>query len=380
MDLIYLDHNATTPVLPEVLDAMLPFFGPSFGNPSSVRYRLGREAREAVEQSRADVAAMLGCAAEEILFTSGGSEANSQAILDSGPQGKPHHRIVTSGIEHHSVQHACRWSQRAGSRLAVLTVDGDGVLRREVLARSLAQEPTSLVSVMWANNETGVIQPVPELAAIARERGAVVHVDAVQAAGKVAIDLARVPVDLLSISAHKLGGPKGVGALFVRQGVALAPRIFGGGQERTLRSGTESVPLIVGLGKACEILRREPHDGESIRRRRDRLEEGLIAACPGAVVHGATAPRLHNTLAIGWPNLHSDELLEALDHEGICASSGSACASRQPEPSHVLLNMGVAPDLARGTIRFSLGKETTDEAIKRVIAVMEHAVRDLSAE
>lgn len=377
--MIYLDHNATTPVHPEVLEAMLPYFGPAFGNPSSVRYRLGRDAHLAVEEARESVANLLGCTPEEILFTSCGSEANTHAILGSGPQGRPHPRIVTSGIEHHCVLHACRWSRREGSSLVELPAGRDGVVSPAALEEALAAEPASLVSVMWANNETGVVQPVAELAAVAKAHGALFHSDAVQAAGKVPIDLAPVPVDLLAISGHKLHAPKGVGALFVRSGVRLWPRIFGGEQERGLRAGTENVALIVGLGVACGLLLRERVEREgTLRRLRDRLEEGLLARCPGAVVHGRQAERLDNTLALGWEELHSDDLLKALDHQGICASSGSACASVQPEPSHVLIGMGVSPDLARGTLRFSLGPETTEAEIDRVIRVMESVVRDLA--
>lgn len=379
---IYLDHNAATPIHPEALAAMLPYFSTSYGNPASTGHALGRAARRAVEEARAQVAGLLGAAPEEIVFTSGGSEGDSQAILDSGPGGGPHPRIVTSNVEHRAVEGACRWScDRFGTRLEELPVDLDGLLQPDELERALRREPATLVSVAWASNETGVVQPIAELAGVARRYGARFHTDAVQAAGKMPIDLSRTAVDLLTLAAHKLGGPKGVGALFVRRGVEMAPRIFGGGQERGLRSGTENVPLIVGFGHACEAHRRDGWTAlTKIRALRDRLEVGLLERCPGAVVAGRSAPRLANTLAIGWPFLHAEELIRALDREEVCAGAGSACTSLHSEPSRVLLAMGLAPELARGTIRFSLGFQTTKDEIDRVIEVMAYAIRDLRRE
>jgi len=378
---IYLDHNAATPTRPEVVAAMLPYFSASYGNAASASHALGRAAHRAVEVAREQVARLLGAEPEEIVFTSGGSEGDTQAILDSGPGGRPHGRIVTSNVEHRAVERSCLWSRdRFGSRIEALGVDRDGRVQPEALDRALAREPASLVSVMWASNETGVVQPIEDLAAIAHRHGARFHTDAVQAAGKLPIDLRATEVDLLTVAGHKLGGPKGVGALFVRKGVEIAPRIFGGGQERGMRSGTENVPLIVGFGHACELHRREGGAAlERIRELRDRLESGLLERYPDAVVFGRSAPRLANTLAIGWPFLHADDLLEALDREEIYAGSGSACTSIESEPSHVLLAMGVAPDLARGAIRFSLGEEISREDVDRVIEVMAYVVRDLSA-
>jgi cysteine desulfurase len=383
MDTIYLDHNATTPVNSEVLEAMMPYFTLSFGNPSSVRYELGRRARKAVDEARFRVSLLLNCKPDEILFTCSGSEANTQAVLGSGPIGGLHPRIITSGIEHPSVRQACRWARNQGSELVELAPTAAGFVAPESLEAALERR-ASLVTLVWVNNETGVVQPIEVLARLAKERGALFHTDAVQAAGKIAIDLERVPADLLSISGHKLGAPKGIGALFIRERtpqIPLRPIIFGGEQEKGLRAGTESVPLIVALGKACEIVLRERDDAvQRERRLRDRLEHALTERCPGAVVHGATAERVANTLCIGWRGLHSDDLLRALDQNSICASSGSACTTLQLDPSHVLLSMGVDPDLARGTLRFSLGPETTEAEIDRVAFVMEHVLQDLREE
>lgn len=380
--MIYLDHNSTTPVHPEVLAAMLPWLGEAYGNPSSVRYQLGRDARRAVETARTQVARLLACDPEEVIFTSGGSEANTQAILGSGPGGDGHPRIVTSRIEHPSVLHACRWARREGAELTELTVSSRGVIEPAALEQALAEdETTTLVSLMWVNNETGVVQPVAELSRLARANGALFHTDAAQAAGKVEIDLRELPVDLLSLTGHKIRAPKGVGALYVRRGTPLVPRIFGGEQERHLRAGTESVPLVVGLGKACEIAMSERASRvERLKALRDRLEQGLLASCPGATVHGGEAPRVTNTTSVGWADVHSDDLLEALDQNGICASSGSACTTLQKDPSHVLLSMGVDRDLARGTLRFSLGEETSAEEIDFVVRIVADTLAHLREE
>lgn len=381
MATIYLDYNATTPVHPEVLEAMMPYFTEVFGNPSSVRYELGRKANEALDEARFRVSLLLNCRTDEILFTSSGSEANTQAVLGSCPGGGLHSRIVTSGIEHPSVRNACRWARDWGSELVELAPNAAGFVPPEALSAALEQK-ASLVTLVWVNNETGVVQPIETLAALAKERGDLFHTDGVQAVGKLEIDLQRVPVDLLSLSGHKLRGPKGVGALFARQGTPLRPIIFGGEQqERGLRAGTQNVPLIVGLGKACEIKLREREAAkERERKLRDRLERALTARCPGAVVQGAASDRIPNTLCIGWRGLHSDELLKALDQNGICASSGSACTTLQLEPSHVLTSMGVDAELARGTLRFSLSPETTEAEIDRVAFVMERILQNLREE
>jgi cysteine desulfurase len=373
---IYLDNNATTGVHPRVFAAMEPYLRTKYGNPSSVQHEMGRQARRALMDAREKVAALIRCSPEEVLFTGGGSEANSQAVFGTPTRGSER-RIVTSPIEHDSVRRACIYAQMHGVLVETVPVDAKGMVRLDALDAAL-EMPVSLVTIMWVNNETGVIQPIERVVELARSRGALVHSDGVQALGKLEVDLSALPLDLMTLSAHKVHGPKGVGALFVRNGVDLEPRIFGGPQERGLRSGTENVAGIVGFGEACALLlEREASAQERIRSLRDMLESGLLRRCPGAVVFGSREHRVSNTLLVGWEGLGEDDILKELDRVGIFASSGSACTSQDPEPSHVLMAMGVPLDLARGAIRFSLCEETTEGEIVTVLEAMEKIIGSL---
>ncbi|CAN5365918.1 cysteine desulfurase NifS [soil metagenome] len=374
---IYLDHAATTPMRREVHEAMLPFFEERFGNPSSL-HRWGREARVALEEARARLAKVLGASASEILFTRGGTEADNLAMAGRA-RALPGAPIVCSAIEHQAVLATARALEKTGTALHLLPVDEHGVVRQEALDALFEQRP-AVVSVMWANNEMGAVQPIDVLAERCREASASFHTDAVQALGKLRVRVDEVPIDLLSVSGHKLGGPKGVGALFVRRGTALEPLLYGGGQERKLRPGTEDVAGAVGLMVAAELAVQER---ESEMRRlgalRDRLEASLRDRVPDLVVNAAGSPRLPTISNVSVPGADSEALLLTLDLEGIAASSGSACASGAVEPSHVLSAMGVPPEVAGPSVRFSLGRGTTEDEIDRLIAVFPPLVERLRA-
>jgi cysteine desulfurase NifS len=374
---VYLDHNATTPVDPEVLEAMLPFLRQEWGNPSSI-HTLGSHARHAVEDARRRVAQALNCTARRIVFTGGGSEADTLAIHGAVRANRDHGgHLVTTAIEHPAVLNACRALAEEGLELTVLPVNGEGVLEPETLERALRPD-TVLVSVMLANNETGAIQPVADLARIARDRGALFHTDAVQALGKLPLDVEDIGADLLSVSAHKVHGPKGIGALYVRKGVRIRPVIFGGGQEQGLRAGTENVPGIAAFGKACELAQKRMNEGEMERLAslRDQLEQGIRTLIPDARRNGPGERRLPNTLNLTLPGIRGESLVLFLDRKGICFSSGSACKSGHPEPSHALLAMGLSPEEAHCAIRFSLGGGTTEEDIDYVLACLEETLRE----
>lgn len=377
MQPIYLDYAATTPVRPEVREAMLPFFEARFGNPSSL-HRWGREARVALEEARSRLAKVLGATASEVLFTRGGTEADNLALAGRA-RALPGAAVVCSAIEHQAVLATTRALERTGTALHLLPVDGNGVVRLEALDILLKERP-AVVSVMWANNEMGAIQPVAQLAERCRAAGVAFHTDAVQALGKLPVRVDEVPVDLLSVSAHKLGGPKGVGALFVRKGTPLEPLLYGGGQERKLRPGTEDVAGAVALAVAAELATQE-RDSEMRRLEalRDRLETGLRERVPELVVNAAGAQRLPTISNVSVPGADSEALLLTLDLEGIAASSGSACASGAVEPSHVLSAMGVPPEVAGPSVRFSLGRGTTEEEIERVIVAFPPLVERLRA-
>jgi cysteine desulfurase NifS len=372
---VYLDHNATTPLDPEVLEAMLPFLRDDWGNPSSI-HTLGNRSRTSLEGARRKVAQVLNCTARRIVFTGGGSEADNLAIRGILPFRKGRH-LITSAIEHPAVLQTCLSLEREGYEVTVLPVDGDGRVRPESLAAALRPD-TALVSVMLANNETGAVQPVAELAALARSRGVPFHTDAVQALGKIPVDVEELGVDLLSLSAHKIHGPKGVGALYVRRDMELKPLITGGGQERGLRSGTENVAGIVGFGKACELAQRRLNEGEMARvaQLRDRLEGGILKLLPEARRNGPCEGRLPNTLNMILPEIRGESLVLFLDRRGVLFSSGSACKSGNPEPSPALLAMGLTAEQAHCAVRFSLGAGNTAGDIDYVLRSLEETLRE----
>jgi cysteine desulfurase len=367
---IYLDHAATTPVRDEVFEAMKPFYGPRFGNPSST-HRWGREARAALDEARERVARCLGARVDEVCFTSGGTEGDNFAVLGAwrAMKGKGRHSIVTTPIEHKAILGAVHQASREGASEEFLEVTRDGIVVDAVFDAMVGAN-TAVVSIVWVNNEIGVIQNIPDLASRAKAKGAVMHTDAVQAFGKVRIDAASQPFDLLAISGHKLGAPKGIGALFIRRGTQLEPLLHGGTQDRGRRPGTENVAAAVGLARAAELAVEEM-DAECARLRslRDKLEAGILAQVPDTVVHGRGAPRAPHILNISVPGTDSESLLMALDLRGIAASGGSACQSGAVGASHVLSAIGVAPDLVNAAVRMSLGSLTTAECIDRVIEV-----------
>lgn len=358
--MIYLDHNATTPIDPRVLEAMLPFLSERWGNPSSP-YRFGNEARAAVERARARAAERVGCRPDELVFCSSGTEADNLALrgVARALRGKGGH-IVTTAIEHHAVLKTCQSLEREGFRVSYAPVTEDGVVDVAALAESIRDE-TILVSVMHANNETGVIQPIEEIAAIARRRGVVLHSDAVQTAGKLPRRPAELGADLVTLSAHKLYGPKGVAALYVRRGTPHEAVTTGGGQERGLRAGTENVAGIVGLAEAlavaCELAESE---GRRLRGLRDRLEERVRATVPAVRINGERSSRVPSTSNMTFEAVDGESVVLGLDLRGICVSTGSACSTGEPEPSHVLLAMGLSAREAQGSIRISLGRSTEE--------------------
>lgn len=378
MSRVYLDHAATTPVHPEVAEAMARCLAETFGNPSSI-HGFGREARKAVEQAREQVAALIGARSQEIVFTSGGTEADNLAILGAARARRDRgSHLITSAVEHHAVLHACdHLAKREGFRVTVLPVDRAGRVDPDDLRRAMTPE-TVLVSIMLANNEVGTIQPVRELAAVAREGGALFHTDAVQGAGQIPVNVDELGVDLLSLSAHKFYGPKGVGALYVRRGTRLAPLMHGGGQERRLRPGTQNVPGIVGLGRAAELAGREMEERvRHAQRLRDRLQAGLLERIPDVAVNGHPERRLPGILNVSIRGLEGESILLNLDLKGIAASSGSACAAGSTEPSHVLRAMGLEPALLHGALRFGFGRGNTEEDVDRVLAILPGIVERL---
>ncbi|MBC7329933.1 cysteine desulfurase NifS [bacterium] len=375
--MIYMDYNATTPIDERVLSAMLPYLKEEFGNPSSI-YSLAQRARKAVEEAREKLAKLLNANPNEIIFTSGGTESDNFAIkgIAYAYQDKGKH-IITSQIEHHAVLNTCKFLEKQGFQIAYLPVDRYGVVDLDALEKSITPQ-TILISIMFANNEVGTIQPIKKIGEIAKRHGVYFHTDAVQAVGKIPIDVKELGIDLLSLSAHKFYGPKGVGALYVRKGVKISPIIQGGEQERGRRGGTENVAGIVGLGKAAEIAQEEmTEEGKRVRALRDELERRLLERIPEVVLNGHPQNRLYNTLSICVKYVEGESMLINLDREGIYASSGSACTSGSLEPSHVLLAMGVPPEVAHGSLRFSLGKFNKEEDVKRVSKVFPSIVEEL---
>jgi cysteine desulfurase len=369
-DPVYLDHAATTPVREEVFEAMKPFYGPRFGNPSST-HRWGREARAALDEARERVGRCLGARPDEICFTSGGTEGDNLAVLGAwrALKAKGRKAVLTTPIEHKAILGAVHQAAHEGAEERFLGMTPDGVVDRKSFD-DLMDDAVAVCSTMWVNNEIGTIQPVPEMATKAKERGAFFHTDAVQAFGKVSIDAQKQQFDFLTISGHKIGAPKGIGALFIRRGTSIEPLMHGGTQDRGRRPGTENVAAAVGLARAAELTLAECEANcARLRLLRDRLEAGILERVPDAVVHGRGAERAPHILNLSVPGTDSESLLMALDLRGIAASGGSACQSGSIDPSHVLAAMGVRPDLASAAIRMSLGSLTTDHSIDRVLEV-----------
>jgi len=371
---VYLDNNATTPVLPEVLEAMRPYFTERFGNASSIHHH-GQETRAAIENARESVAQLLGCSASEIIFTSGGTEGDNLAIAGLVAPGD---HVITSSIEHHAVLHACKHLEESGCEITVLPVDGRCLIDPADVRRALRPN-TKLISVMMANNETGVLQPVEEIGRIAAEAGICFHTDAVQAAGKVPIDVNKIGCEALTISGHKIHAPQGTGALYLKKGTKLRPLFYGGRHERSHRAGTENVPGIVGLGKAAQIaiaaFARE--DDTKMAAMRDRLQHEILKVIDEAGVNGEGTARVPNTSNIHFDHIEGESLVIALDLKGLAVSTGAACSSGAIEPSHVLVAMGLRPDQARASIRFSLGKQTTEEDIDFALSLVPETVARL---
>ena len=371
---VYFDNNATTPVLPEVLEAMRPYFAEHFGNASSIHHH-GQETRAAVERARESVAALLGCRASEVVFTSGGTESDNLAI--SGLV-RPGDHVITSTIEHHAVLNSCKHLQAIGCEVTLVPVDGRGLVDPTDLRRALRPN-TRLITIMMANNETGVLQPVEEIGKIATEADVYFHTDGVQAAGKVPIDIKRIGCDLLAISGHKMHAPQGVGALYVGKGTLLQPLFYGGSHERSRRAGTENVPGIIGLGKAADIAREALERGDLARmsEMRDRIEKQILCNVEATGVNGAGAPRVPNTTNIYFDYIEGEALVIALDLKGLAVSTGAACSSGAIEPSHVLTAMGLRPDRARASLRFSLGKENTPDDVDFALSLIPSTVAHL---
>lgn len=376
---IYLDYNSTTPVDPEVLSAMLPFLAKNFGNANSI-HSAGQRARAAVDAARQSVANLLGAKASEIVFTCGGTEADNLAIFGIvNPCDQPRKHVVTTVIEHHAVLNTAQALEKQGVDVTYVPVSGEGIVDPEDIREAIRPE-TVLISVMLANNELGTIQPVEEIGQISAEEDIYFHCDAVQAAGKVPIDVQRLGVDLLSISGHKIYAPKGVGALFVRTGTELGPLFFGGHHERDRRPGTENVPGIVSLGKAAELaIENLASDAIRLSALRDRFESTLLRLLPNVKVNGSVSQRVPNTCNLSFEAAGGEALVIALDLQGLMCSSGAACSSGAVEPSHVLTAIGLSPEQARSSLRFSLGRPTTDHEIDEAIRIIPPVVERLRA-
>jgi len=373
-----MDHNATTPTDPRVVEAMLPYFGERYGNPSSP-YELSQWTRRAVEGARETVAASMGCAPREVVFTSGGTESDNMALkgVAFANLERPGH-IITTRIEHHAVLHTATYLRdRFGLDVTFVGVDETGRVDPADV-EGACRGDTILVSVMLANNEVGTVQPVREIAALARERGILVHTDAVQAIGKLPVDLGELGVDLLSMSSHKIYGPKGVGFLYVKRGVSFDPLSHGGSHEWSVRAGTENVPGIVGLAKALELaVRGMPEESARLSDLTSRLEKGILESIPDVSINGHPTERLPGTLNVSLHYVEGESVVLALDMEGIAVSTGSACTTDSAEPSHVLSAMGVPPNIAQGSVRFGLGRSTTQADVDRVLDVLPGAVERL---
>ena len=376
MKTIYLDNNATTRVAPEVVEEMSPYFSDYYGNPSSMHF-FGGQVQRKVEEARERVATLIWAQPEEIIFTSCGTESDNTAILSALECNPDKRHVVTTRVEHPAVKNLVTYLKREGYRVTELPVDRKGLLSMEEMARAITDD-TAVVSVMWANNETGVLFPVEEIAELAKGRGVIFHTDAVQAVGKIPFNLSKSQIDMLSLSGHKLHAPKGIGVLYVRRGTRFSPFMVGGHQEEGRRGGTENVPYIIGLGKACELASRDM-ENESLRVKglRDRLESGLLEQIPNSIINGDRVQRLPNTMSISFEYVEGESILLKLSDKGICASSGSACTSGSLEPSHVLRAMGVPFTAAHGAIRFSLSVYNTEEEIDYILEVMPPIIEEL---
>jgi cysteine desulfurase len=377
MEIVYLDNNATTRPAPEVVAAMLPYYEELYGNPSSV-HRFGQRARQAVDESRAQIALLIGCSEAELSFTGGGTESVNTAIRGILSARAPRRKIVISSVEHSATRELCQQLGRVGQEIVTIDVDEDGALDLDQLATHITED-TALVSLMWANNETGVLFPIEKVATMCREKRVPLHCDGTQAVGKVPINLTETGIDAMSFASHKFHGPKGVGGLFARRGLRLRPLIIGGPQERGRRGGTENVPGIVGMGKAAELARTYLSEMPKVAAMRDRLESTILRTIPQTRVNGRPDLRVPNTTNIGFSQLEAEAILLLLSEQGICASAGSACSSGSLEPSHVLKAMRIDPKIAHGAIRFSLSKYTTDTEINRALEVLPTVIHRLRA-
>ena len=369
MKTVYVDNNATTRVAPQVLEAMMPYFSEYYGNPSSM-HSFGGDVAKKIKEARMSVADLIGASPEEIVFTSCGTESDSTAIRAAIHSNPDKRHIITTRVEHPAVKNLCEHLAKNGYRLTVVPVDCDGRLDTDFLVRNLSDE-TAVVSIMWANNESGVIFPIEEISQTVKERNIVFHTDAVQAAGKIPINVGRTGVDMLSLSGHKIHASKGIGVLYVRKGTKFSPFLIGGHQESGRRGGTENVPSIIGLGKACELAAEHIDEiNTRVKGLRDKLEAELLKQIPHAIVNGDRTNRLPNTTSIGFEYVEGEAILLMMDALGICASSGSACTSGSLEPSHVLRAMGVPFTAAHGSIRFSLSIYNTEKEIEFIIEKM----------
>ena len=378
MKTIYVDNNATTRVAPEVVEEMSPYFSELYGNPSSMHF-FGGQVQTKVEEARERVAGLIGARPQEIIFTSCGTESDNTAIMSALESNPEKRHVVTTRVEHPAVKNLVGQLKREGYRVTELPVDRDGLLSMDEVSRVIAED-TAIVSVMWANNETGVLFPVEEIANLAKRRGAIFHTDAVQAVGKIPINLVESQIDMLSLSGHKLHAPKGIGVIYVRRGTRFSPYIIGGHQEEGRRGGTENVPYIIGMGKACELAANHLDDmNVRVRGLRDKLEDSLLGKIPNSIVNGDRDQRLPNTSSISFEYVEGESILLKLSDKGICASSGSACTSGSLEPSHVLRAMGVPFTAAHGSIRFSLSSYNTEEEIDFILKVMPPIIEELRA-
>ncbi len=372
---IYMDHSATTPVDPAVVEAMLPYFSEKFGNPSSL-YTIGRQARRAIEESRQKVADLIGAKKEEIIFTGSGTESDNLAIKGIAYKNrKKGDHIITSSIEHHAVLHTCKYLETQGFKVTYIPVDKDGLVNPKDVEKAISPR-TILITLMHANNEIGTIQPIEEIGKIVKEKNIPLHTDAVQTTGKIPVNVDALGVSLLSISAHKIYGPKGVGALYLRKGTFVEPQLHGGGHERNLRSSTENVPGIVGFGKACELAKEHLPEEARLAELRDRLIKGILEI-KDSYLNGHTVKRLPNNANVRFSYIEGESMILNLDMKGVAASTGSACSSTSLEPSHVLMAIGLKPEEAHGSLRLTMGRGNTQEEVDYVVSVLPEIVNKL---